>query len=331
MADLPPGVPELLQAIQNMGAGPGRGTRKVNSFSSGKPSDWLVWKRQLRTVIAINGWGDLRSRQEAQASLTGEAGRLVRDIDHDPAVADGAPAFTLDRLLEQYEAKFMPRAESDLAIAAFDVAVQEPQESPILWSTRITELFERAYPNVVADASRVLINRFICGLRDQPVAQYVHEQHPATMVQAGEFAQRKTASRLFLSSNWSGSGGGRGRAGQGGQGHGVGALGVDGIACYKCGDPTHYKRDCPKNNNKAPAGNKTVQVKRRSDGRFASRKATTNQAMNHIEEENYDDGADHDYLEVEEDDEDSAPGHPNESGQDSGSPEDDQGNFAARL
>ena len=175
--------------------------------------------------------------------MMGEAGRLVRDIEVAPVLADGNPdpAFTIEQLLNRYEEQFMPPAQSDLSISTFEAATQEAKETPIMWAARIKELFQRAYPdgNIVND--RQLINRFTCGLRVQEVAAYVHEQRPATFEAASQAAQTKTASRQFLHSQWTGR---RGTYQPGGGVNAIGQRGDD--ACRYCKDKGHWERECPK-------------------------------------------------------------------------------------
>lgn len=298
---------DLVAALQAANVG-GGGTKKVNTFTSAKPNDWIIWKRHLRTCAEINGWNDLRTRREAQAAIMGEAGRLVQDINCNPPPVPGQPPFNLDALLAQYEAKFMPAVESDLAISAFEVSTQEAQESPIIWASRVRELFQRAYPGVPVWQNRILINRFICGLRDQSVAGYVHEQRPQTFDEANEMAQRKTASRLFLASNWHGASG-RGRGGI--QGVGNGAGNNANLACYECGEP-HFRRNCPKIKGKEGAN---AGPKRQANGRFVPKKA-----VNQLADPGEDDPDDDEDQEGAQDDEENP-------GEDIHLDDDDQGNF----
>ena len=224
----------------------GRGGRKVSSYTEATPSSWLVWKKHFRTVAEINEWGDLRQRREAAAAMEGQAGRLVRDIEVNPA----AGGRNIDQLLTLYENQFMPASESDLAIAAFEAASQSPEETPILWAARCRELFQRAYPAGGLD-DRALINRFTVGLADREVALYVHEDAPATYNAASEAAQRKTASKQFIQAQWKNTGVGRKGF------HSIGIEGSNGgqevakkrnnpnIVCHFCKGRGHIQRNCP--------------------------------------------------------------------------------------
>lgn len=137
--------------------------------------------------------------------------------------------------------------ESDLAIAAFESAVQDAKETPILWGARAKELYTRAYPLQNVN-DRVCINRFVVGLKDKEVAMYVHEQRPQTFEEANTQAQAKTASKQFLQSQWQGRGADHG-------GRGAHISNIDGkkgnnagnrtFGCWFCGDPAHMRKDCP--------------------------------------------------------------------------------------
>ena len=236
----------LIAALQ----GGGGGRRKVSPYSDATASTWMTWKAAFIQTALVNNWNDLRQRREASASMEGTAGKLTRDINPNPDVADGAPAFTINDLFALYENQFMPPQESDLAVSAFESATQDADETPILWAARVKELYLRAYPGAGVN-DRNLINRFTLGLSDREVATYVHEHRPATYEAASQAAQTKTASKQFLYSQWRGGGGGT-KGGRGGSGRNS-LQSVEGrnegrgrIRCYFCGRNGHAQRNCDK-------------------------------------------------------------------------------------
>lgn len=257
--DLPPEV-NLNQAqiqimIRALNAARGGGARKVSTYTEATPGTWLVWRKHFRTVATINNWADLRQRREAAASMDGQAGKLVRDIEIEPILPAGAPAFTIDNLLTAYENQFMPPQESDLAISAFESATQMADETPILWAARCKELYVRAYP-AGGPNDRALINRFNLGLADRDVATYVHEQRPLTFDAASTAAQQKTASKQFLTAQWRGGGRGQNRGGVGG------INGIDnrwsegGPRCWFCQKKGHGQKNCTSYRTAAQAAQK---------------------------------------------------------------------------
>ena len=259
-------IVQAIQAIQVGGGG-----KKVSPFSSAIPADWLVWRRHFRTVAQINNWDDVRQRREAAAAMEGEAGRLCKNIEYEPA--DDA-AFNIGALLDLYEAQFMPPTESDLAVANFDSAKQKSEDSIIKWASRLQALYERAYPGQGID-HQIAIKRFILGLRDPEVATYVHEHRPATFQEAKELAGNKTASKQFLYNHFPGRKGGLHAMGAGQKDK------DDDITCFFCGG-NHRQVDCPLYQ---AAREKCLKSKGRSTGtsRRGRRRGAGGRSVNNID------------------------------------------------
>jgi hypothetical protein len=78
---------------------------KVPTFSSGKPEDWIVWRRNYMYAVSVNEWDDLRARRQAAGSMEGVAGQTVGDILPERPLN---PRFLLMNLLDEFEARFFP-------------------------------------------------------------------------------------------------------------------------------------------------------------------------------------------------------------------------------
>lgn len=211
-------------------------------------------------IAAINEWDEDRQKRELASSMEGLAARMVADIVvMEPPLPAGAAAAavaaraarelarTPDAILDLYEAKFLPAAESELAVAAFEVASQSSDESVLQWHSRLRELHGRAYPGEAVD-NRALINRFTLGLRDTQIREWTWDRRPQTYAAALLHANNKTASKAILSgaAAKAAKGGeinaisrpkGRGRDASGGGGKGPGN-------CFFCEKPGHFEKEC---------------------------------------------------------------------------------------
>ena len=121
--------------------------------------DWKVFLEIFRCTALFYGYNDQQARQALKACLREDAARAVQDIN------PNQPNLTFDQLVELYEERFMPAAQSATAQAIFDNARQDPKESILQWHARARTLFLRAYPNDDAQNSTQLIRKFVLGLK----------------------------------------------------------------------------------------------------------------------------------------------------------------------
>ena len=161
-----------------------RPARKVEPFSTGTSSDWLVWRSNFQLTATINGWSNQRQRREIAASMQGTAKLRVSAIPLQdgvpPGQADAAPAAGL---LDAYEAIFVVAAASDLARADFRHAMQGAEESILDFHGRLRTLFQRSYPTLTpaeVEASTDLRETFLRRLRDSEVGKDVFRRRPAS-------------------------------------------------------------------------------------------------------------------------------------------------------
>jgi hypothetical protein len=173
------------------------GNMKVPPFSSGKPADWAIWKRNYLLAAEVNQWDDQRSRLQAAGSMEGDAARMVADLAPSrPGLPGG---FLLADLMEEYESRFLPAAESHLALQEFMVAKQKGNETVLLWHGRVREMFIRAYPGRPYVVDRDLIYKFQKGLSDTDILLNCMRSPPPTYALALEKANTETAAKIMHS------------------------------------------------------------------------------------------------------------------------------------
>jgi len=240
---------QLIDGIQHVNRG---GTRRVSILTSTDAADWRIWRENFTVIADINGWNDERKKREATAALEGEAKKCVMDIRYQNAA-------NITTLLDQFEARFVTQASSDMARVNFINAKQRPDETILAWHARVREAFIRAHPQLVVATAQALIDRFILGLINSKVIEYVWDQRPTTFSEALDLASNKMASLTVIAN--------RNKAAQVGgatmpqvklepgvhnvQQHsptkrygniGGGAPHYD--SCWFCGQRGHAKRDC---------------------------------------------------------------------------------------
>ena len=218
-------------------AGKKGGTKKLSVFSSADGPEWTTWRANFKIVARINDWKDLRSRREAAASLEGLAARTVADIDAEDAD-------DIDALLDLYESRFLPAAQSELAQQSFDGAKQADGETVLQWHARCRELFQRAYPGDDTDC-RQLIQKFALGLTDDEVRAWTWKQRAVSYQAVLLAANNETAAKAVLTQSRSAHGRRGLHAFGGNAGGGSRATGgPETRKCFFCERPGHIQADC---------------------------------------------------------------------------------------
>ena len=174
--------------------------RKLNALESTDGAEWRTWLHHFRTVALINGWNNMRQKREMQASMVGDASRLVADIAIIDDPAQGPPGQTIEQLADLYEERFLPAAAGEVARIEFHAAAQLPSETVTQWHGRLRQIFIRAYPNDAAnvEASQLLRQTFALGLTDTETSRYVLDRVPPNYAAALNLAQQKQATEAAL-------------------------------------------------------------------------------------------------------------------------------------
>lgn len=263
---------QLLAAVRP--AAGAAGGRRLSSFASGDGAEWRVWKDNFVIMSRINNWNEAAQRDLLRVHMEGDAKRHTQHI----AVVDRP----INDILEDYDRAFLPAASSKLARSQFKTAAQLPGETILQWSSRLRELFIRAYPDLAADVDTQIQLReaFAEGIRDPVVREYVQDRDEATLNGAVAAAQAKEANLLSFRSRQGDGVVGTSRKLNAIQGPGeaedskVFAMGNRPNECWTCGSETHYKADCPqhklqKQQKRKESGKKFYKGKKSSGGKKA--------------------------------------------------------------
>ena len=244
---------QLLQAAR-----PPAASRRLETFSTGDPMEWATWRSNFEITATINGWDDQRQRREIGAAMTGLAKQWTRDI----ALGDGAAVVAVAAgLLDAYQDRFLPEAESDKARISFRDARQQEAETVIAWHSRLRYTFKRAYPalgDAAVEASRDLRDTFILGLANTTVKTDTWKARPLTYAACLEQANNYEASTIVLSKFASGSRNITAIQDSGprfpSDDSSLSAV-SDPNNCYRCNRPGHIRRDCRTNMRGGRGGN----------------------------------------------------------------------------
>ena len=224
---------QQLMAAAAAGAAAGRGKR-LTVFSSTDATEWTAWKETFQKTVLLNNWQDDMARNQLAAALEGSARRIVSDIPTDQ------PGLTCAQLLQAYDRRFLPEAQTRFAVITFENAKQEETETELEWHTRLRELFVRAYPGDNMETSAILINHFIRHLKNPRILDHCYMVNPATYNAALTEATNKAAANAMI--NYMGGGKMTGTGGA----FNLNAINRTLEGCWTCGSDDHFQRTCPK-------------------------------------------------------------------------------------
>jgi uncharacterized membrane protein YgcG len=215
---------------------------KVPKLEKATANDWIQWRQTFERIAALKGWDDEFRRQVIVGHMRGDAVLAVANIRTEaiPAgpgvIAQAAP--TSAELLDQYERKFVTEAGATYARQMFRQATQEKDEELTTFHTRVIQLYRRAHPGADLETTPELIERFIFGLHNRLVKEYVFDQQPANMTDALRHANVKMATYHAMTMNQ--PGGSKGV-------HGIqeGGTNAINVTCWTCGEKGHMRDECP--------------------------------------------------------------------------------------
>ena len=294
--------------VGGMAAGqvPG-GRARLRPLEEASGSAWLVFKTQFQAVREINGWNDLRQRQELKAAMAGEAARATQDITatnmvQDPNGADGALVDNrnIEIMMTLFEERFLPAAASHTAKIEFRNLKQKPGETIALYQSRARDIFMRAFPGTPANTSDHMVHAFLEGLIDAQAIRYSLEREPTTLQEAVDLVQRKLAIEYGMAKRTDPTSTARGvfsmdpsssetRISSSSMPTASSSM-KSNLTCWTCGKRGHVQRDCFANAtnaplrraNKVPPNNNTFR-KRPNSNAWKPSKQQINALLNMLE------------------------------------------------
>ena len=214
----------------------------------GEPAKFKAWIKDVEGHVQAVGGGD----KERIAIASQSAGGVIADFlfrfqnDHDVA----AGPLTWDVVRTELSARFGDVVDAGHAMSKLRSMSQKVSESVTVFGERILDVAQDAFPN--EDLANPLIGRqlvdiFIDGLIEDPVAKKLMRENPADLPAAVILAQGET--RLYV--KWAQ----RKRVGKfsntpADQGHEpmeIGAMGNNSgkvRLCYRCNKEGHIARNC---------------------------------------------------------------------------------------
>ena len=151
--------------------------QRVDPFSKLDPAAWRIYKARFTNLAATRGWPDDRAKGELFMAMRDDAARTVEDYDHLPV------AITLQDMLAEYERRFNPAINTDVARLEWSSCTMEADETIQIWHTRCRAIFRRAFPLIAAAAANAdftLIKTFAERIRDRMVSIQVQRSIIAT-------------------------------------------------------------------------------------------------------------------------------------------------------
>ena len=227
------------------------------TFEGREEDDWLSFRAAFTNAALFSGFSQVQARRALKGCMRSAAFLSIQNIDHED------DDVTAEMLLDQYEAKFVPAAASDLSRAKFETAMQLQAETILAWHGRLQSLFVRAYGHGGAMGEQLLVRAFARGIRLRRVREHVLRSQPENYDNALNAAQTEQAvidSGSFIPGSAPATVGNvAGQRNRGGANHHepmeIGAMGAAGVQCHLCKLFGHYQRECPKKGNVvAPMG-----------------------------------------------------------------------------
>ena len=158
---------------------------KVPKLHSKKPEDWLKWKEAFLRLAEEKPWTDDQKKRMIKCSMLDDAVMTVASIPiyGVPATATtpALPSLTWQEVLAAYENKFVAAAGETFARQEFLFATQQKSESIVEWHSRVITMYRHAEPFGDFERSKELRERFILGLSNKQIMEYVLDNKPPTM------------------------------------------------------------------------------------------------------------------------------------------------------
>ena len=278
----PPGlidVATLRQVIQAMNLGGSRNTNKANiscpTFSRKEGEDYTLFEGQFLAYKRNQSLNDEQAKLHLFSAFKEKAAMIVR------IARPGTEVFEANQFevySERIRALFVSRAQSDVARNNFENRVQEGAEEIQIYAALKMSLYQLAY-GAMADDSH-LVREFIRGIKNPKIMKKVVHNRPENYEQAVASAMEAEAAEKYIDNLLKNKGthssipppkviaptppisreepmelneinkrlAALERRGRNRDQYGryLSSNNDRGDGCWKCGDPNHFQRNCPK-------------------------------------------------------------------------------------
>ena len=144
----------------------------------GNPKNWPVHKKKLLNLIWALSLSKIEAIKAIKMSFAGPAVFIAENIDAEELINQmNGNDNGYEGYLKALENLFVGKAESELSRTKFSSAVQERGESIPLFASKLSALFNTAFPNELnSNKSILVIDKFVNGLRDEEQKKFVLQQ-----------------------------------------------------------------------------------------------------------------------------------------------------------
>lgn len=175
---------------------------KMDHFDNPDPASWIKWRYKFENYARLMEWTQPQAKRALIALVSGDAGFVIAGSwTMDQVDAPGEPQpepaggwgdgygagnahnrpFSLAALLDVVEGKILAGRGGQQALSEFQEAAQMVGESVQAYHGRLHSIYLRAFPDMPANlrnTDKILITRFVNGIRDKAVSLTVQQNNP---------------------------------------------------------------------------------------------------------------------------------------------------------
>ena len=160
------------------------GILKPDTFGQKDHESWPNFRRRFEHCARFNCWDSEQQKLALVSAMVGKAADAIGDLKVEQFQ-------DCKGMLDAFEKRFMPAAQSDIVRIQFDRCRQNARESVLEFHARLRALYRRAYPQSNDDTQ--LIRRFAFGLANPLVQQMVLRKQVQSYDAALEAALNESA------------------------------------------------------------------------------------------------------------------------------------------
>lgn len=155
----------MATVIQQMVGQRATSSTKITPLETTDAVAWIEFRSEFTKGLPLMNWTLDQQKQQLLFLCKKEAGQVVQNV---PLHLDEAD-YTIEQLLDAFEAKFLSTAATAAAVQEYQSARQRADQSITAWHSYLHSLHRRAFPAINADvrnADQMLANYFKAGIFD---------------------------------------------------------------------------------------------------------------------------------------------------------------------